>query len=293
MTDRRADIVVDPSLPDDVAQSFRENPVLLSRIRAGWRPDAPSPADRRIRMMLGTLAAAAAIVVGAFLFVHDRDAIGLLLIGGAVIWASTGLLVRDEPAEDRALYDNARWYAAHYLLPEDFDRAAHELMARTQRAVRSVLESAVHAEGLLDDVRNNVTLPAQEWEIARLLAKLSSLREEHREFVGGGLTPEAAAVAEPLERALAGSEAAVVARVEALERYAGHVAEAERAYHARHQIEELRTRLPKYEELLAESGADSLAMRELDRLADDADRLEQALRHSVASAREAFRHLEQ
>jgi hypothetical protein len=101
-----------------------------------------------------------------------------------------------------------------------------------------------------------------------------------------------AAVVEPLDRALANSEAAVVARVEALERYAGHVAEAERANHARSQIEELRARLPRYEELLAESGADALAVPEIEKLAQDADALERLLRKSVSSAHEAFRYLE-
>ncbi|MEU4329736.1 hypothetical protein [Nonomuraea dietziae] len=96
----------------------------------------------------------------------------------------------------------------------------------------------------------------------------------------------------PLERALLSSEAAVAARVEALERYAGHVAEAERAYHAHGQIEELRARLPRYEELVAESGADGFAVPEISRLSEDADRLERALRRSVSSAHEAFRYLD-
>ena len=32
-------------------------------------------------------------------------------------------------------------------------------------------------------------LPAQEWEIARLLTKLSALRTEHHDFTYGGSTP--------------------------------------------------------------------------------------------------------
>ncbi|MEU4538119.1 hypothetical protein AB0G15_25020, partial [Streptosporangium sp. NPDC023825] len=91
---------------------------------------------------------------------------------------------------------------------------------------------------------------------------------------------------------LAASEAAVLARVEALERYAGHVADAERALRAHDQIEALRARLPRYEELLAESGADAFAVPEIGRLAEDAGHLEQALRDSVRSAHEAFRHLD-
>lgn len=96
----------------------------------------------------------------------------------------------------------------------------------------------------------------------------------------------------PLERALTASETAVTARVEALERYASNVAEADRALHAHDQIEQLRARLPRYEELLAESGADTFAVPEIGRLSEDAGHLEQALRDSVRSAHEAFRHLD-
>ncbi len=59
----------------------------------------------------------------------------------------------------------------------------------------------------------------------------------------------------PLERALAASEAAVVARVEALERYAKHVSDAERALLSQNQIDALRAHLPEYEQLVAETGA--------------------------------------
>jgi hypothetical protein len=70
------------------------------------------------------------------------------------------------------------------------------------------------------------------------------------------------------------------------------VAEAERAYQAHQQIEELRGRIHQYEELVAESGADGFAVPEIERLSRDADQLDQALRRSLHSAHEAFRHLD-
>ncbi|MEO3868094.1 hypothetical protein ABGB18_04600 [Nonomuraea sp. B12E4] len=199
----------------------------------------------------------------------------------------------DEQDEyERDVYEQLRWYEGRYVLLDDLDESSGRLLARAQAAIGAVTNSRVNAEGLLDDVRNAVMLPAQEWEIARLLAKLSDLRTKHRETVSKGLTPEVAAVAEPLARALDSSEEAVLARVEALERYAANVTEAERAFLAHQQIAELRGRLHQYEELVAETGADAFVVPELERLADDADRLEQALRRSVSSAHEAFRHLE-
>ncbi|WP_211263917.1 hypothetical protein [Streptosporangium amethystogenes] len=70
------------------------------------------------------------------------------------------------------------------------------------------------------------------------------------------------------------------------------MSDAERALRAHEQIEILRSRLPRYEELLAESGADAFAVPEIGKLTEDAGHLEQALRDSVRSAHEAFRHLD-
>jgi hypothetical protein len=245
------------------------------------------------------LLAATPVVIAlmAVLLASQAAAAGFVLLGMYVFIvlvkiASMSEVPEDDRPHERGVYEQARWYDGRYLLAEDFDQEARLVLLRAQRAIGSVLRSHVNAEGLLDDARNAVMLPAQEWEIARLLAKLSALRLEHRELAARGIAPEVAAVIQPLERALVNSEAAVVARVEALERYAKHVAEAERAYHARGQIEELRARLPRYEELLAESGADKLAVPEIERLSEDADVLEGMLRRSVRSAHEAFRYLE-
>ncbi|WP_246090403.1 hypothetical protein [Nonomuraea deserti] len=300
MAGRHAKVIVDPAVPDDVAALLRDNRKLLVRVHGGW-----VPAHRGHRPMAGTVArlaasvtAVAAAVYGLTLFVAEQyTAFVVIMTGAALLIVS--VLLRPRPdaeverrhALERDVYDHASGYEGRFVLREHLDDAARPLLSRAQAAIDQVMNSSVNAEGLLDDVRNAVMLPAQEWEIARLLAKLSALRAEHQEVVAEGVTPEVAAVAGPLAEALDSSQRAVLARVEALERYAGHVADAERAYRARHQIERLSARLPRYEELLAESGADGSAVPELSRLSDDADRLEQALRNSVSSAYEAFRHL--
>lgn len=279
---------------------LRANAPLLARIRAGWVPPAskPVPAKRRSQSSVALLAATPLVIaLMAVLLESPAAPVGFLLLGGFVFVvlvkiASISEMSEEEPPHERILYEKARSHDGRYFLPQDFDEEAAAVLGRAQKAVSTVLRSHVNAEGLLDGARNAIMLPEQEWEIARLLAKLSKLRAEHRRMLSRGLAPEAAAVAEPLQHALDSSEAAVVARVEALERYAGHVAEAERAYHARDQIEELRASLPKYEELLAESGAGGLAMEEIERLSKDADDVERALRRSVTSAHEAFRYLE-
>jgi hypothetical protein len=249
---------------------------------------------------MGRSMSIAVMTVAALLvtFAVMTRGLGMLLLAVVAAPILVLTLIRNDFAEeeqavaDREAYEQLRWYEGRYVLAEDLDESSRRLLARAHRAVTAVTESTVNAEGLLDDVRNAVMLPAQEWEIARLLAKLSALRTKHRKTVTDGVSPEVAVVAEPLARALDSSEDAVVARVEALERYAANVAEAERAYRAHQQIEELRGRIHQYEELVAESGADGFAVPEIERLSRDADQLDQALRRSLHSAHEAFRHLD-
>ncbi|MFI7446223.1 hypothetical protein ACIBQX_01875 [Nonomuraea sp. NPDC049714] len=288
------DVVVDPGVPPEDARLIRESKHVLIKMRRGWVPEPPPRAGVGRSMTITVLAVAALLIT---LAVMTRG-LGMLLLAIVAAPILMVTLVRNDPGEeeqavaDREIYEQLRWYEGRYVLADDLDESSRRLLARAHRAVTAVTESTVNAEGLLDDVRNSVMLPAQEWEIARLLAKLSALRTKHRETVTDGLSPEVAMVAEPLARALDSSEDAVVARVEALERYAANVAEAERAYRAHHQIEELRGRIHQYEELVAESGADGFAVPEIERLSRDADQLDQALRRSLHSAHEAFRHLD-
>ncbi|WP_231618756.1 hypothetical protein [Nonomuraea sp. SBT364] len=300
MPGRPAKVIVEPTVPAETADLFRDNRKLLLRVRAGWAPAhrRRPPALGLAARVMATVSALLAVAAGLWFFHAGRYTpfvavmtLAALLVVGVLAKPRPDAEVERRHEVERQVYDSARRYAGRYVLREDLDEAARALMTRAQAAVDAVMDSRVNAGGLLDDVRNAVMLPAQEWGIARLLAKLSELRSEHREVVAEGITPEVAAVAEPLGHALDSSEAAVLARVEALERYAGHVAEAERAFRARDQIERLGARLSSYEELLAESGADDSAVPELSRLTEDAGRLEQALRDSVTSAYEAFRHL--
>jgi len=234
---------------------------------------------------------------------------GILLLGASILQASVLLAplimlqlsilgviyVARKPSSadsvERLLYEHSRHWHGRFLILEDFDYDARHLLGRAQRAIDHILRSRVNAMGMLDSVRNSVMLPAEEWEIARLLTKLSSLRARHRHLAKGGRSPEVVAAMVPLERALAASQAAVLARVEALERYAGHVADAERAMRAQGQIEVLRAHLPEYEQLVAETGAARFSGPEITHLSGDAEMLQRALRESVRSAHEAFRHL--
>ncbi|GGS64340.1 hypothetical protein ACFFV7_01670 [Nonomuraea spiralis] len=294
-----ADVVVDPGVPPDDACLLRDNRRLLLRMRGGWVPERPGRGGAawpywRLGAICGaTVCLGMLLGAGAF-----GRSFGMLLLLLLSIPLAIGTFVRngtpedEEVAYERQVHARAARHEGRYVLIDDLDEPSRRLLRRAQRAVATVTESRVNTHGLLDDVRNAVMLPAQEWEIARLLGKLSGLRARHRRTLAGESTPEVADVARPLAKALDSSEQAVLGRVEDLERYAANVAEAERAYRAREQIAELRGRLHEYEELLAEAGAGDAMTGELARLTEDADRLDQALRRSVSSAHEAFRYLE-
>ncbi|GAA2901400.1 hypothetical protein GCM10010517_67210 [Streptosporangium fragile] len=291
-------VVVDPEVPSDVADLLRRNGPLLYRFRTGRIPreiDGPR-IPRSLLAIFGVTAGAGALAVplagpGAEVMAFLVGAlISLYLLILTVVYIAR----KPSPVDsvENVVYRHSQQWQGRYLILEDFDYSSRDLLGRVQRAIDFILQSRVNAMGMLDSVRNSVMLPAEEWEIARLLTKLSALRAKHRNLARGGRSPEVVAAMAPLERALAASEAAVVARVEALERYARHVSEAERALRTQSQIDALRAHLPEYEQLVAEAGAARFSTPEIGYLSDDADTLRRALRDSVRSAHEAFRHLD-
>ncbi|MBG0817124.1 hypothetical protein HS045_23575 [Planomonospora sp. ID82291] len=287
-------MVVDPEVPAEVANLMRRNGPLLSRFHRGWNPEARDR-SRIPGPVLGIFGLTLLLAFVTFV-AAGIGAYPLIVLTGMELFVMATLYLARKPTPadslERVLYGHAVQFRGRFLVLEDFDPPSRHLLGRVQQAIDRILRSRINAMGLLDGVRNSVMLPAEEWEIARLLTKLSALRARHHAMARGGRTPEVAAAMAPLERALAASEAAVVARVEALERYAGHVAEAERALLSHHQIEALRAQLPEYEQLVAEAGAGRLMAPEIGHLAQDADQLRQALHASIRSAHEAFRYLD-
>jgi hypothetical protein len=148
-----------------------------------------------------------------------------------------------------------------------------------------VLTADVTKEGLLDDVRNAVVLPAQEWEIAQTLREITRLRREQRAARKAGKSAELAQVMEPQSRALNLATASVTERVEAIERYAEQVKAADQALLQWKTLQRLADNNDAYSELLARTVRDELAIAEIEGLTDEAAQVEEALRRSVEKAR--------
>ncbi|MCP9954495.1 MULTISPECIES: hypothetical protein [Actinomadura] len=174
-----------------------------------------------------------------------------------------------------------------YLTLEDFDDEGRALLARVQTAIDAVRDSQVNREGLLDSVDNAVTLPRQEWEIAQVLAKQSKLRAEQEEMAAADTIPEVEAALRPLRDKLDVSVEAVTRRVEALERYAERARAADEVLRAQRHLEAIAEKAHEYDELLADTVRDDLALPAIERLTEQGDELVRTLRERLAKAAEA------
>lgn len=272
----RVFVIVDPAVREQDADRLRANGPMLRKMREGWTPpERPSSSARARAALTRATIGLAVAALGLVMLRSGHQMVGLLILAAVVLYTVVKTRWAVQPDDVRAFYDFALRQRGRYLVLKDFDREAWLLMTRTTDAVAAITGSAVNAAGLLDDIRNRVVLPAHEWEIAQLLAQLTTLRRERAKAVADGV---AGAVVERMERALAASEEAIAGRVEALERYARHVAEADRAYRRQARMVDLQDGLHRYDDLAAASQADRLAVPEIEKLAHEADLLEDALR---------------
>ncbi|WP_406051199.1 hypothetical protein [Kribbella sp. NBC_00889] len=209
---------------------------------------------------------------------------GAVALAGVAILATGGVFAKSA-VEDRG-HKAVRLQHGKYLLPEDFDEDAGRLIGRAQRAVRTVLEATVTRRGLLDDVKNELVLPEQLWEIAQVLREQTVLRARQREVARGMATAELEAVLGPQRRALALSVEAIKRKVDLLDRYADRVRSADAALRAEAALEDG----DRYIELLArtEPAGDTSVVQGF---ADEATALKDTLTRSINAARDAGRTL--
>ncbi|MEU7889862.1 hypothetical protein AB0B54_30540 [Microbispora bryophytorum] len=209
---------------------------------------------------------------------------GFLLLCGCAMPLAFGVLLwrcGEGPATRLA-----RTLHGRYVRPQDLGEAAAGLLERAREAVGAVLGSEVNRSGLLDDVRNAVTLPAQLWEIALTLAQVEALRAEH-EAVPHREDHRIADMLGAQAQALDLAAEAVTRRVAALEDYAAQAAAADEALRQWETARRLSARSDAYRELLARTVRDELAVAQIAGLTEEARRVEEVLRASVRRARRA------
>lgn len=278
-----ARLALDPDLPAEVSRVLRASPQILLEVRHGRTP-APSGPDRAVVPFLA-ITLIVALMAGGW-----RG--GLTFLALFVLVTGYKRLTADgEERETRRRVRIVHEHADRYVLNEDLDADCRALLRRAQDATRAVLRSAVNRDGLLDTFDNAVTLPAQEWQIARRLADLSRLRTEHRSVVGDDVPDEFADAFRPFDEAIETATASVTARIEALERYAEQARNADRYYDGIRKLEILRERAPEYERVVAETAQDAIAVPQIERLSGHALAVEQVFRDSVDEAKRAATHL--
>lgn len=278
--------VIDPDLDQRLINSLRADPELLRHVRTGspWPGERSRPrGDEWLRFTAYGLLALFMLIAAAG--VEASPVIFLALASISTVAYSARLSVWHRRLG--AMRAAAEANADRFCLPGDLDEKGRALLARAQQAIRRVRESEVARAGLLEAGENAVTLPRQEWQIARTLRKVAQLREDQRSVLAEGVGPAAEAALRPLRDALDDVESSVAARVEALERYAERTAEADAAYRAHAQVARVARRAAEYQDLLAETVADELAVSEIDRLTRNAADLEKALQESLKAAQQA------
>jgi hypothetical protein len=205
-------------------------------------------------------------------------------LAGVAVLATGGILVKSM-VEDRG-HRAVRLQHGKYLLPEDFDEPAARLLGRAQRAVKTVLEATVTRRGLLDEMKNDLVLPEQLWDIAQVLREQTVLRARQKDVARGMETAELDAVLGPQRRALALSVDAIKRKVDLLDRYADRVRSADAALRAEAALEDG----DRYLELLARTepvGDTSIVQG----FTDEATALKDTLTRSINAARDAGRTL--
>ena len=286
------DPVFAPDVPVEVRRLFERKPDLF--VPAGRpKPKRKTSWSEAPGSTFGSLLVWLAVCVGGWILaliifastLPTAVAAWASLVLAAVAVVATGAVVVSSAVENRS-QKAVRLQHGKYLLAEDFDEESGRLLARAQRAVKSVLGATVTQRGLLDDVKNELVLPEQLWDIGQVLHEQSVLRARQRDVARGMATAELETVLGPQRRALARSVDAIKRKVELLERYADRVRAADAALRAEAALEDG----DRYIELLArtEPAGDTTVIQGF---ADEAAGLRETLTRNIEAARAAGRTL--
>ncbi|GAA1160705.1 hypothetical protein GCM10009630_68730 [Kribbella jejuensis] len=281
-----------PGVPAGVRRLYERRPELFVAADAP-RPKRETSWSVAPGNTFGTLLVWIAVCVGGWILALIVMAATLptavaawsaLVLAGVAVVATGGILAKTM-GEDRG-HKAVRRQHGKYLLPEDFDSEAGLLLGRAQRAVKTVLEATVTKRGLLDDVKNELVLPEQLWDIAQVLREQTVLRARQKDIAGGAKSAELDAVLGPQRRALALSVEAIKRKVDLLDQYADRVRSADAALRAEAALEDG----DRYIELLArtEPAGDTSVVQGF---TDEATALMDTLTRSINAARDAGRTL--
>jgi hypothetical protein len=176
----------------------------------------------------------------------------------------------------------ARTHHGRYLTDVDFGARHRRLLRRAQDAIDAVSSSEVCRAGLLDPAEITTVLADQEWDIAVALREQDRLDAARAEFSTITAGPATAALLGRQAQAAHVAESSIAARVEALERYAAEVCEADGAYRDWQQAAGLAELHGQHLDMLARTAADEHAIAEIGAMTERARAVRLAFREPPA-----------
>jgi hypothetical protein len=287
--------VVDPAIP-------RADRTLLTDPRTPLTPACQSrPARRRDYLprepgrRLATVDGAAIGLTGAMMiavFGTVPLAVGVLALQETTPWESASshyallaaeiiaiittvvfgfrIVLFGQPTGKAPAEEAARTHHGRYFTDQDFDAPGRALLRRTQDAVDAVTSSAVCRDDLLDQAAVSAALAGQEWDVAVALREQARLRARRAELRTTDAGPAAAALLGRQDEAAHLAESSIAARIEALERNAKVVRQADGAYRDWRQAAMLAELHGQHLEALARSAADEHGIADIEALAEQA-----------------------
>ena len=169
------------------------------------------------------------------------------------------------PAEEAA-----RTHHGRYFTDQDFDAPGRALLRRAQDAIEAVASSAVCRDDVLDQAAVTEALAGQEWDVAVALREQARLRARRAELRTTDVGPAAAALLGRQDEAAHLAESSLAARIEALERYAEEVRQADGAYRDWRQAAMLAELHGQHLDALARSAAHEHGIADIEAMAQQA-----------------------
>ncbi len=164
----------------------------------------------------------------------------------------------------------ARTHHGRYLTDHDFREPDRRLLRRAQDAIDAVTSSHVCRADVLDRAAVGAFLAGQEWDIAVALREQARLRARRAELAKTGTGPAAAAHLADQAQVAHVAESSLAARVEALERYAAEVREADAAYRDWQQAARLAELHGQHLDMLARTAADERGIADIEAMSQQA-----------------------
>ncbi|MFD7616071.1 hypothetical protein [Streptomyces sp. NPDC059802] len=271
-------LTLDPELPNHVQEFLRQaGPALLREAVSAepaslWWGLADPLSGRRAAWWFGGLLLS--------VFARSPHMFGV----GACAYGLSGAVAVLKRWRRRAGLLEIAGVHDQFVLSHELDPQASELLARAARAASRVQRSSVQRLDPADKQHNDRRLDGQVWEIAEALRTYSRVAGQGP---AEAVSEAVAQALEPRNKVLRISLASIGRRVEALENYAGQIAEAEQRRRELRQLQQMTTGTEELLDLLAATARDDLAVAEIENMSDEVAKALALFNETLQSAQDA------